>query len=99
MATLLLAIQQLAAEVTTLRANQPKAPAPVVPTNPPSPVNLFKKGQIVRYAWDDPYDGPSERHGLVIDTLEDGGEGAQSQIVWFPPGVSGPIGDHLLSAV
>ena len=95
-AALLAEIQAMRAE---LKAAAPKAPAVEVPANPPSPVNLYSKGQIVRYAWDDPYDGPSERFGLVVDTLPDEGSGAQSRLVWFTVGQSGPIGDHTLTAV
>jgi hypothetical protein len=93
---LLAEIQSLRSEI---QAAKPAAPAVEVPANPPSPTNLFTKGQIVRFAWDDPYDGPSEKFGLVIDTLPDEGAGARSRLAWFGGGASGPIGDHTLTAV
>jgi hypothetical protein len=91
-------LEQLVAKVQGLEAAQPAAAAPEIPDNPPSDVNLFAKGHVVRYAWNDPYDGPSERFGLVVDTLPDEGAGARSVVAWFA-NASGPIGDHLLTAV
>jgi hypothetical protein len=69
-----------------------------VPTSPPSPVNLFAKGNIVEYVWDDHYDGRSSRVGIVVDVIADDGTGAKSVVAWFEH-VSGPIGDHELTAV
>lgn len=75
----------------------PAAPAAPAPANPPSPTNLFDKGNIVAYKWDDHYDGPSSRYGIVVATLPDEGAGARSIVAWFDS-VSGPIGDHDLTA-
>jgi hypothetical protein len=73
------------------------APAPVE-AKPPSPVNLFAKGNLVVHEWNDPYDGPSKRMGIVVDTTPDEGSGASSSVAWLD-GPSGPIGDQNLSAV
>ena len=67
------------------------------PATPPSPVNLFNKGNLVTFSWNDAYDGPRTRYGIVVDTLADEGAGARSIVAWFED-VSGPIGDHQLAA-
>lgn len=92
-------ISAIAAQLAPLlSAPAPAAQAaPAAPANPPSPVNLFEQGQVVSFSWLDDYDGPQSRQGLVLDVLPDEGAGASSIIGWFA-GVSGPIGDHLLTA-
>jgi hypothetical protein len=88
---------EIAAELYKLqKADQ--APAEELPENPPSPVNLFAKGNIVTHRWLDPHDGLSERHGIVVETLPDEGFGARSVVAWLGS-KSGPIGDHELTAV
>jgi hypothetical protein len=91
---------EIAAELYKLQAADAaaKAPQPHVPDNPPSPTNLFQKGNLVVHRWIDHHDGPSERTGIVVDTLEDEGAGARSVVAWLGP-KSGPIGDHELTAV
>ena len=74
--------------------------APAAPAQAKDPVteNQFVKGSIVKHEWDDAYDGPSERYGIVVATYPDQGTGAASAIAWFD-GPSGPIGDQYLTAV
>jgi hypothetical protein len=90
--------QLAAALVQAGFAAGPPAEPVAAPLNPPSPVNLFTKGQLVTYSWLDHYDGPSSKAGIVLDVIPDAGSGAASVIGWFS-GISGPIGDHEISAV
>jgi hypothetical protein len=92
----------VAALASALAASTPSttggAPAPAASPEPPtSPENLFTKGQVVTLTRTDYYDGETTRYGMVVDTLPDEGAGARSILAWFDD-VSGPIGDHLLSA-
>ncbi|HEX3948077.1 MAG TPA: hypothetical protein VHW47_10240 [Acidimicrobiales bacterium] len=97
-AAMLAAIQSLTAEVAAMKASQPvAAPAVDIPVNPPSPVNLFEKGQLVSHTYLDPYDGPTTNYGIVVDILPTEGAGARSVIAWFG-GISGPLGDQFLTA-
>lgn len=73
---------------------------PALPERPPSPSNLYQKGNLVTHAYLDPYDRKVHtRTGLVVDTLpcEDPSVGARSVVAWFADR-SGPIGDHELDA-
>lgn len=88
----------LAAAIAEHQATAAPAAPVAATTAPTSPVNLFTKGSIVEHAYEDPYDGPTSKVGVVLDVLPDEGSGAQSIIGWFGS-VSSPIGDHLLTAV
>ena len=89
--------QQVVAASAPVSPADAAAAAAAAPAPATSPVNLFTKGQVVTYTWADPYDGETTRYGIVVETLPDEGAGARSIVAWFQD-VSGPIGDHLLTA-